>query len=128
MVEAIAIAALVRDKKVLLGHRHPRRRWYPNCWDLIGGHIEAGESPQQALRRECRGEIAIDVVKMRPLEVRLSDPNVEPHAFPVTDWLGEPINAAPEEHDALAWFRLDELPELTFADRSYLVLLSLLLR
>lgn len=128
MVEAIAIAALVMDRKVLLGHRHPCRRWYANCWDLIGGHIEAGESPEQALRRECQEEIAIEVIQIRPLEVNLCDPNLKPHAFLVTDWRGEPINAAPEEHDALAWFTLEELPELTLADASYLALLSPLLR
>lgn len=88
----------------------------------------AGESPEQALWRECRGEIAIEVVKTRPLEVSLWNPNLEPHAFLVTDWQGEPINAAPEEHEALAWFSLDELPELTFADLSYVALLSPLLR
>lgn len=128
MAEAIAIAALVRDGKVLLGHRHPRRRWYPDCWDLIGGHIEVGESPEQALRRECREEIAIEVVTMRPLQVNLHDPNLEPHAFLVTDWRGEPTNAAPEEHDTLAWFSLGELSELTLADPSYVALLSPLLR
>jgi len=47
MAETIAMAALAMDARILLAHRHPRRRWYPNCWDLIGGHIEAGESPEQ---------------------------------------------------------------------------------
>lgn len=46
MAVAIAVAALVLDAKVLLGHRHPARRWYPSCWDLIGGHVEVGESPE----------------------------------------------------------------------------------
>jgi 8-oxo-dGTP pyrophosphatase MutT (NUDIX family) len=50
----IAAAALVRDGRVLLAHRHPARRWYPDCWDLVGGHIEPGESPVHAVTRECR--------------------------------------------------------------------------
>lgn len=128
MADAIAMAALVRDAKILLAHRHPRRRWYPNCWDLIGGHIEAGESPEQALRRECREEIAVDLVKVRPLEISLSDPTVEPHAFLVTDWRGTPVNAAPDEHDAIEWFSPSDLPELTLADPSYAAWLCPLLR
>jgi len=44
----ISVAVLVRDGLVLLAHRHPSRRWYPGCWDLAGGHVEAGESPHQA--------------------------------------------------------------------------------
>ena len=128
MAEAIAMAALVMDARILLAHRHPRRRWYPNCWDLVGGHIEAGESPEQALRRECREEIAVDLVKMRPLKINLSDPNLEPHAFLVTDWRGTPVNAAPEEHDALEWLSLSDLPELALAHPSYAAWLPPLLQ
>nr|WP_231918584.1 NUDIX domain-containing protein [Microlunatus sagamiharensis] len=40
----------------MLGHRHPARRWYPDCWDLFGGHVEPGESPEQAARRVPRGD------------------------------------------------------------------------
>lgn len=34
------------------------------------------------------------------------------HGFLVTDWRGEPVNAALEEHDDLAWFRPEDLAEL----------------
>lgn len=119
MVEAIAIAALVKDGRVLLAHRHPERQWYPNCWDLVGGHIEVGESPEDAIRRECREEIAVEIVTIRSLKIELADPNLKPHAFLVTDWRGTPVNAAPEEHDALEWFSLSELPGLTLAHPSY---------
>ncbi len=128
MAELIAVAALVRDGKVLLGHRHPLRRWYPGCWDLIGGHVETGESPEQALRRECREEIAVELVKIRPVPIDLADPGLETHAFLVTDWRGTPVNAAPEEHDALDWFSLSDLRELTLADPSYPKWLSPLLQ
>ncbi|MFZ0407617.1 MAG: NUDIX hydrolase [Cyanobium sp.] len=29
----------------------------PGCWGLFGGHLDPGESPEQALRRELREEI-----------------------------------------------------------------------
>ena len=48
----IVMAVLVRDDCVLLGHRHPERSWYPDVWDLPGGHVEDGEAPAAALRRE----------------------------------------------------------------------------
>ena len=80
---SIAVAALVRDGLVLLGHRHPARRWYLDCWDLVGGHVEPGELPR--------------------------------HAFLVTRWDGEIVNHAPEEHDALRWFRPGELEGVELA-------------
>jgi 8-oxo-dGTP diphosphatase len=34
---------------------------FPNHWDLIGGHLEEGETPEQALVREVKEEIGIDL-------------------------------------------------------------------
>lgn len=111
----IAVALLVRDGLVLLVHRHPARRWYPDCWDLVGGHVEPGESPQQAVVRECREELGVHVHELRPIPMTISDPKLEVHAFLVTRWDGEPVNAAPEEHDDLRWFPPGDLAGLKLA-------------
>lgn len=37
------------------------------------------------------------------------------HAFLVTHWEGQPVNAAPEEHDDLRWFRPSDLAGLKMA-------------
>jgi 8-oxo-dGTP diphosphatase len=34
---------------------------FPNHWDLIGGHVEEGETPEQALVREVKEELDIDL-------------------------------------------------------------------
>jgi 8-oxo-dGTP diphosphatase len=34
---------------------------FPDHWDLIGGHIEKGETPEQALIREVKEELDIDL-------------------------------------------------------------------
>ena len=44
-------ALLVCDGRVLLGRRSEDRAWLPGAWDVIGGHVEAGESAEAALRR-----------------------------------------------------------------------------
>jgi 8-oxo-dGTP diphosphatase len=36
--------------------RAANRHLFPNCWDLIGGHVEAGERLAEALQREIREE------------------------------------------------------------------------
>lgn len=127
MTDTIALVALIEGGRLLLGHRHPDRRWYPDCWDLVGGHVEPGESPEQAGRRECREEIAVDIIDLHPLEVHLDDPALDAHAFLATSWSGRPTNAAPHEHDAISWFTSAELPRLRLAHPSYLQWLTGLL-
>ena len=47
-------AVLVREGRILLGRRSPRKQIYPGLWDVIGGHVEAEETYEDALRRELR--------------------------------------------------------------------------
>ena len=111
----IAVAVLVRDGLVLMVHRHPLRRWYPDCWDVVGGHIEPGESPRQAVSRECLEELGVCIGDPRPIPMTVSDPTLDVHAFVVTRWEGEPFNAAPDEHDDLRWFRPGDLADVKLA-------------
>ena len=68
--------ALIHDGKVLLVERSPHRKVYPAAWDLLGGHIEGEESPENALRREARGELGIEIESFQLLG-QVHDP-VEP--------------------------------------------------
>jgi 8-oxo-dGTP diphosphatase len=34
---------------------------FPDYWDLIGGHVEEGETPEEALVREVKEELDIDL-------------------------------------------------------------------
>jgi len=44
------------DGRIFSQRRSLTRATFPGCWDLVGGHVEAGESPLDALRRELREE------------------------------------------------------------------------
>ncbi|MDE9365594.1 NUDIX domain-containing protein [Luteipulveratus sp. YIM 133132] len=111
----IAVAALVRDGRVLLAHRHPRRQAYPDAWGLVGGHVEPGELPHRTVVRECLEEIGVQVHDARPVPMRVEDSALRMHGFLVTRWDGEPVNAAPEEHDDLRWFRPGDLADVRMA-------------
>ena len=53
---------LINDEdKVLLQLRTSNERLYPNCWTLPGGRVEEGESPDQAIRREVKEELGLDL-------------------------------------------------------------------
>lgn len=123
----IVLAVLIHNGHILLGHRSVHRSWYPNCWDIVGGHIEPGESAPAALRRECREELGVDITAFRAVPVELSDLEIEAEAFVVTEWSGEVFNAAPDEHDELQWFLPLELSHLKLADPVYKTWLPTLL-
>ena len=110
---AICVAgAVIKDGRVLLVHRSPSARFFPDIWDLFGGHVDGGESLEEALRREAREELGIEIFALRELG-QIYDP-VEPavvHVYAVISWEGEPFNAAPEEHTEVRWFGAGELPE-----------------
>ncbi len=110
-------SVLIRDGRVLLVKRLPRRKVYPGLWDLPGGHIEGDESAEDALRREAYEELGIHVAEYRELGTVL-DP-VEPadiDVFAISAWRGEPVNAAPDEHSEIGWFAADTLPESAALD------------
>ncbi|MGW0230664.1 NUDIX domain-containing protein [Actinopolymorpha singaporensis] len=111
----IATAALVRDGLVLMAHRHPMRQAYPDRWSLVGGHVEPGELPRQAVIRECREELGVHVHDPLPIPMTVSDSALDMHGFLITRWDGEPVIAAPEEHDDLRWFRPNDLADLKLA-------------
>ena len=57
------VAALLHDAKgrFLVGQRPAGKSW-EGLWEFVGGKIESGETPAQALARECREETGADVV------------------------------------------------------------------
>jgi 8-oxo-dGTP diphosphatase len=44
------------DGRIFIQRRSPDRRLFPNTWDIVGGHVEPGETLEEALYREVREE------------------------------------------------------------------------
>jgi 8-oxo-dGTP diphosphatase len=115
------------EGRVLLGHRRPGRPYFPDCWDLPGGHVAAGERPQAALARELREELGVEVDVGDASQFHLVDEDYDLDIWVVRKWQGHVTNCSPEEHDSLGWFALDELGALELALPRYLGLLSTVL-
>jgi 8-oxo-dGTP diphosphatase len=123
-VAAVVGAAIVRDGRVLAA-----RRTFPaeaaGRWELPGGKVEPGETPEAALVREIREELgcAVEVTGWLPGEVGIGERHVLTVAVArLVD--GEPV---PHEHDEVRWLARDELGEVDWLepDRPFLAHLPL---
>lgn len=59
-----AVFAFIIDdnQNILLQKRSAQKKLWPNKWDVtIGGHVSKGEFGRQALIRECKEELGIDI-------------------------------------------------------------------
>lgn len=114
-MDHVVVGALIRAGRVLLVHRRPDKHAYPDLWDLPGGMMEVGETELETLARELHEELDVEVATAAATHLcRLTAGAVEEpvllSAWLVPDWQGTPANVAPEEHDGIAWFSLDDLP------------------
>ncbi len=115
----IAVGALISDMRgrIFVHRRGPDRRFLPNCWDLVGGHVDAGEDLLAALRREVTEETGW-IVRGMPVLVHIEDwsaPGVdgpEPHRefdflVEVDGDLEQPVIERPK-HTEHRWIGPDE--------------------
>ena len=64
----VAAAVIIRDGRVLLTRRGEGQH-LAGMWEFPGVKLEAGESPEEALLRECQEECGIEVEVAEILEV-----------------------------------------------------------
>lgn len=102
IVEVVAGVLLRPNGEFFLSSRPPGKV-YEGYWEFPGGKIEPGETPQQALVRELREELGIEVKTAYPWLVQVF---TYPHAtvrlqfFQVTEWEGDPH---PHEGQQFSW-------------------------
>jgi 8-oxo-dGTP diphosphatase len=106
-------AILLKDEALLLGRRAAHRS-YPDCWDLIGGHVEPGETLEQTLVREVEEETGVTPVQFAKLTLLRAE-GIELHIYRVNAWSGGSPALHGDEHVELRWFTAEEscaLPNL----------------
>jgi 8-oxo-dGTP diphosphatase len=109
---------------VLLGKRNAGRAYYPDVWDVLGGHLEPGETVEHALVRELKEEAGVTPTAWRSLGV-LHEPLPDGdgllilHLYAVTAWTGVPRNRSPREHSEVSWFAVQDACRLELAHPDY---------
>ncbi len=117
---------VVHDQKVLLVHHRGLAKWLP-----VGGHIDPGEDPAQAARRETREESGLEIELLGdrpPREFPQTRLLPAPAYLDVHDIQGEhkhlgmiyfarahtsAVQLAEREHFDIRWFTADDLATST---------------
>ena len=112
MIE-VAGALIWQDGKCLICQRPPQKK-RGLLWEFVGGKLEAGESGEIALARECREELGIAVaVAEKFLDVVHDYPDVTVH---LTVYRATILSGTPQllEHVAMRYITPEEIPEYAF--------------
>lgn len=123
----VAIAIIINnDREVLLALRDQQAH-QGGLWEFPGGKIEAGESIMQAISREVREELSIEVRHSEPfksIQYAYPDKQLVLHACLVDAFNGTPVGA---EGQPLKWLAIERLQPAMFpaANRSIIRALQL---
>lgn len=97
-------------------------------WEFPGGKVEKGETIAQALARELKEEVNIEILSCQPLIIihhDYGDKKVCLEVFVVDNYVGEPTA---QEGQQQSWFALKEFKNLDFPKANEAIIAQLIAR
>ena len=123
MTEVVA-AVIWQGERFMICQR-PAHKARGMLWEFVGGKVEPGESKEQALVRECREELAVEVaVGDIFLEVTHTYPDITVH---LTLFHASIVQGVPQklEHNDIRYITVDEIPKYEFCPADEVILQKL---
>lgn len=117
----VAVGVILNTNQQVLIARRPIDSHQGGLWEFPGGKVEAGETLEEALFRELKEELAIDVSKCSPLvtlEHDYGDKQVVLDVCIVRAFTGDAIGA---EGQDLRWIGLGQLGDYEFPAANKLI-------
>ena len=108
------VAALIWDGDRFLACQRPANKARGLLWELGGGKVEAGETKEEALIRECREELDVTVaVEDIFMEVTHEYPDLTVH---LTLFHAKIAEGVPKklEHNDIQWLTIEEIDRYPF--------------
>lgn len=120
----VAVGVIKQESKVFLTKRHNNVH-QGGKWEFPGGKVELGESVAQALYRELKEEVAIEVVASVPL-IKINhdygDKTVLLDVYIVENFTGKALAL---EGQQSGWFSITELSRLNFPEANNAIIAKL---
>ncbi|MFB6981423.1 (deoxy)nucleoside triphosphate pyrophosphohydrolase [Streptomyces scopuliridis] len=116
MSDRVVVAGAVYDRGRLLAARRSAPPDVAGRWELPGGKLEPGETPQQALVRELREELGVET---EPVERIPGEWPLKP-GYVLQVWTARLLSGEPlplEDHDELRWLGPDEIHTVDWLDQ-----------
>jgi len=104
---------LIKDGKILVERRRMDRKNDPGAVVVPGGHVELGESHEEALSRELNEELGLVGFDFRFFDKMLCESTTEyqmNHWYICNNWCGIPVASEAEE---LFYIGIDEVDKLS---------------
>ena len=111
----VAVGVIIQHDQVLICWRDASLH-QGNRYEFPGGKVEQGETPTQALKRELKEELNIDVrhiVRAQQLNFNYPEKTVCLYVFKVTAFEGQPVGQQQQE---VIWVAKDQLANYRFPD------------
>lgn len=116
------VAALIRDKNKFMICQRPKHKARGLLWEFVGGKVESGETKAQALLRECKEELGIEIFvgdvftevihEYPDITIRLTVFNAT-----ITDGIPQKL-----EHNDIKWITPNEIPNYEFCPADEVIL------
>ena len=119
------VAALIWQGERFMICQRPAHKARGMLWEFVGGKVEPGESKEQALVRECREELAVEVaVGDIFLEVTHTYPDITVH---LTLFHASIVQGVPQKlaHNDIRYITVDEIPKYEFCPADEVILQKL---